>query len=89
MPCIYISYYKYVYVLSAGVEVRERYFYKCFTRATIQLFAISFILAYIFSTESPMFIIGLLGFMAINAAYNSSKRGKGNTICIVDFLVLP
>ena len=46
-------------------------------RATIQLFAIGFILAYIFSTESPIFIIGLLGFMAINAAYNSSKRGKG------------
>lgn len=46
-------------------------------RATIQLFVIGFILAYIFSTESPIFIIGLLGFMAINAAYNSSKRGKG------------
>ena len=46
-------------------------------RATIQLFAIGFILAYIFSTESPIFIIGLLGLMAINAAYNSSKRGKG------------
>ena len=30
-------------------------------RATIQLFAIGFILAYIFSTESPIFIIGLLG----------------------------
>ena len=36
-------------------------------RATIQLFVIGFILAYIFSTESPIFIIGLLGFMAINA----------------------
>jgi len=46
-------------------------------RATIQLFVIGFILSYIFSTESPIFIIGLLGFMAINAAYNSSKRGKG------------
>ena len=46
-------------------------------RATVQLFVIGFILSYIFSTESPIFIIGLLGFMAINAAYNSSKRGKG------------
>ncbi|EFR60874.1 iron export ABC transporter permease subunit FetB [Veillonella sp. oral taxon 158] len=46
-------------------------------RATIQLFVIGFILSYIFGTESPIFIIGLLGFMAINAAYNSSKRGKG------------
>ena len=46
-------------------------------RATVQLFVIGFILSYIFSTESPVFIIGLLGFMAINAAYNSSKRGKG------------
>ena len=45
-------------------------------RATIQLFVIGFILAYIFSTESPIFIIGLLGFMAINAAYNASRRGK-------------
>ena len=46
-------------------------------RATVQLFVIGFILSYIFSMESPVFIIGLLGFMAINAAYNSSKRGKG------------
>jgi len=46
-------------------------------RATVQLLIIGFILSYIFSTESPIFIIGLLGFMAINAAYNSSKRGKG------------
>ena len=45
-------------------------------RATVQLLIIGFILSYIFSTESPIFIIGLLGFMAINAAYNSSKRGK-------------
>ena len=42
-------------------------------RATIQLFVIGFILAYIFSTESPIFIIGLLGFMAINAFLNFQK----------------
>ncbi len=29
MSCIYISYYQYVDVLSARVEVREGYFYKC------------------------------------------------------------
>ena len=46
-------------------------------RATVQLLVIGFILSYIFSTESPIFIIGLLGFMAINAAYNSAKRGQG------------
>ena len=46
-------------------------------RATIQLLIIGFILSYIFGTESPTFIIGLLGFMAFNAAYNSAKRGKG------------
>ena len=46
-------------------------------RATIQLFVIGFILSYIFSTESSIFIIGLLGFMAFNAAYNSAKRGQG------------
>ena len=46
-------------------------------RATVQLLVIGFILSYIFSTESPIFIIGLLGFMAFNAAYNSAKRGQG------------
>ena len=52
-------------------------------RATIQLFVIGFILAYIFSTESPIFIIGLLGFMAINAASNSSKpANKRNTVVL-------
>ena len=45
-------------------------------------FVVGFILSYIFSTESPIFIIGLLGFMAINAAYNSSKRGKGNSYAL-------
>ena len=34
-------------------------------------------LSYIFGTESSIFIIGLLGFMAFNAAYNSAKRGQG------------
>ena len=38
---------------------------------------IGFILSYIFGTESSIFIIGLLGFMAFNAAYNSAKRGQG------------
>ena len=46
-------------------------------RASIQLLIIGLILSYIFSTESPIFIIGLLGFMAVNAAYNASKRGAG------------
>ncbi len=32
-------------------------------RATVQLLVIGFILSYIFSTESPIFIIGLLGFI--------------------------
>ena len=31
-------------------------------RATVQLFVIGFILSYIFSMESPVFIIGLLGY---------------------------
>lgn len=46
-------------------------------RATVQLLIIGFILSYIFGTESPIFIIGLLGFMVFNAAYNSAKRGQG------------
>ncbi len=56
-------------------------------RATVQLLIIGFILSYIFSTESPIFIIGLLGFMAINAAYNSAKRGQGIPHASMDFLV--
>jgi putative ABC transport system permease protein len=45
-------------------------------RAILQLFAVGYILQYIFGLESPIFTTLFLLFMTINASYNASKRGK-------------
>ncbi len=47
------------------------------TRAVIQLIIAGYLLEYVFGMESPLFTSLLLAFMVINAANNSSKRGKG------------
>lgn len=46
-------------------------------RAVIQLVAIGFVLEWVFGMDSPWFTTFLLLFMAINAAYNAGRRGKG------------
>ena len=46
-------------------------------RAIVQLVAVGYVLEYIFGLQSPLFTTLLLIFMAFNAAYNASKRGKG------------
>ena len=45
-------------------------------RAILQLFAVGYILQYIFGLESPIFTTLFLLFMTVNASYNASKRGK-------------
>jgi putative ABC transport system permease protein len=45
-------------------------------RAVIQLIAVGYVLEYIFGLKNPIFTTLLLAFMAFNAAYNASKRGK-------------
>ena len=53
-------------------------------RAVIQLFAVAYVLNYIFGLKNPIFTSLLLIFMIFNAAYNASKRGKEvkNGLCI-------
>ncbi|QUH20277.1 ABC transporter permease [Alkaliphilus sp. B6464] len=45
-------------------------------RAIIQLTIVGYLLNYIFGLENPIFTTLLLLFMAFNASYNASKRGK-------------
>ncbi len=48
-------------------------------RATVQLIIVGYLLNYIFGATHPIFTIGLLVVMLINAAYNAGKRGTGVT----------
>lgn len=45
-------------------------------RAIVQLFAVGYILQYIFGLKSPAFTTLFVLFMTINASYNAAKRGK-------------
>lgn len=56
-------------------------------RAVIQLFAVGYVLDYIFNLKNAVFTTMLLLFMTFNAAYNAGKRGKGiRNVRIISFL---
>lgn len=46
-------------------------------RAIVQLFAVGYVLNYIFGLNNPLFTTLLLLIMSFNAAFNAAKRGKG------------
>ena len=46
-------------------------------RAVVQLFAVGYVLNYIFNLKNAVFTTMLLLFMSCNAAYNAGKRGEG------------
>lgn len=46
-------------------------------RAVVQLVAVGYVLEYVFGLQNPIFTTLLVVFMAFNAAWNASKRGKG------------
>lgn len=46
-------------------------------RAVVQLVAVGYVLEYVFGLQNPIFTTLLVAFMAFNAAWNASKRGKG------------
>lgn len=60
-------------------------------RAVIQLFAVGYVLDYIFKLKSVLFTTLLLLFMTFNAAYNAGKRGQGikkvNIISFVSIII--
>lgn len=60
-------------------------------RAVVQLFAVGYVLNYIFGLKSPIFTTLLLLFMTFNAAHNAAKRGKvirkGLPISFISILV--
>lgn len=46
-------------------------------RAVVQLVAVGYVLEYVFGLNNPLFTTLIVLFMAFNAAWNASKRGKG------------
>ncbi|PJI07876.1 MULTISPECIES: ABC transporter permease [Clostridium] len=56
-------------------------------RAVIQLFAVGYVLDYIFKLKSVLFTTMLLLFMTFNAAYNAGKRGQGiKNVRVISFV---
>lgn len=56
-------------------------------RAIIQLIIVGYILDIIFGVEKPIFTIGLVLIMIINAANNTKKRGEGiNNVVKISFI---
>lgn len=46
-------------------------------RAAVQLLAVGYVLQFIFNADHPVFIILILCFMIVVAAWNAAKRGEG------------
>lgn len=56
-------------------------------RAVIQLIIVGYILNTIFGFKNPIYIVGLILVMILNAAYNAKKRGKGiEKVFIISFV---
>jgi putative ABC transport system permease protein len=55
-------------------------------RAVIQLFAVGYVLEYVFGLKNPVFTTLLLLFMTLNAAYNAAKRGNIKRGLLISFL---
>lgn len=58
-------------------------------RAVVQLIIVGYILEIIFGTENPIFIVGMVTIMIMNAAINTIKRGEGiKNVFIISFISL-
>jgi len=58
-------------------------------RAVVQLILVGYVLDAVFGMDNPLFTTLLVLFMAVNAAYNARKRGKGiQRVFLVSFIAI-